>query len=268
MPDSGTNARHWIGRLSMSISSVEIHLSISAFIPLYLTHSRITVMGESAGASSILHHLVSTEPPVFKRVILSSPGFVPQYSLSLTRFLTDRYDQNLLKEQFRKFASAAECKGNDLLQCLREKDGEVIQEANLMTVHPADYGTFVYGPAVDKTFIPDLLGILLKAGKFHKNIDIIVGHNRCLSLPSNGINFSNEGALFVDPDVQTPADFRTWVTQAFPNAPTPQFLDQVLHYYPDPPLPPRYEEDSERLDQLVSGPINPLKSFLTLRSRH
>jgi hypothetical protein len=97
---------------------------------------------------------------------------------SLRYFLSDRYDQNLLKAQFTKFATAAECKGDDVLQCLREKDGEVIQEANLITVHPADYGTFVYGPVVDKTLIPNLPGVLLKAGKFHKDIDIIVGHNR------------------------------------------------------------------------------------------
>lgn len=96
----------------------------------------------------------------------------------LKLFLTDRYDQTLLQEQFTKFASVAECRGDDLLKCLREKDGEVLQEANRITVHPADYGTFVYGPAVDKALVPDLPGILLKAGKFHKNIDIIVGHNR------------------------------------------------------------------------------------------
>jgi hypothetical protein len=31
---------------------------------------------------------------------------------------------------------------------------------------------------VDKTLIPNLPGVLLKAGKFHQDIDIIVGHNR------------------------------------------------------------------------------------------
>jgi hypothetical protein len=71
-------------------------------------------------------------------------------------------------------------------------------------------------------------------------------------------NGSNEGTLFTDPDVQTPEQFRHWIKGKFPDAPN-TFVDQVLTYYPDPPDPPRYEEESERLDQLVSG--SPPRSY-------
>jgi len=43
----------------------------------------ITVMGESAGASSIMHHITAnggTTTPVFNRAIMQSLAFLPQYS--------------------------------------------------------------------------------------------------------------------------------------------------------------------------------------------
>ena len=92
-----------------------------------------------------------------------------------------RYDQAQLASQFNTFAAAAECSGNDKLKCLRDLDSEMVQEANLRTVHPAAYGTFVYGPAIDNSFIVDLPGVLLQEGRFHKNVEIIVGHNRFTS---------------------------------------------------------------------------------------
>ena len=94
----------------------------------------------------------------------------------LTRY---RYDQAQLEAQFQAFAKAADCSGADKLKCLRELDSELVQEANLITVHPAEYGTFIYGPTIDNSLIIDLPGVLLQKGKFHRNIEIIVGHNRC-----------------------------------------------------------------------------------------
>jgi len=48
------------------------------------TDFSITAMGESAGASSIMHHLSAyggTVKPIFNRAILQSPAFFPQYFL-------------------------------------------------------------------------------------------------------------------------------------------------------------------------------------------
>jgi len=45
----------------------------------------ITVMGESAGASSIMHHITAnggTATPIFKRAIMQSVAFLPQYPRS------------------------------------------------------------------------------------------------------------------------------------------------------------------------------------------
>jgi carboxylesterase type B len=46
----------------------------------------ITVMGESAGGGSIMHHITANggkSAPAFKRAILQSPAFMPQYLISL-----------------------------------------------------------------------------------------------------------------------------------------------------------------------------------------
>jgi hypothetical protein len=49
--------------------------------PLYDTEYSITVMGESAGASSIVHHLTGesgTKVLPFQKAIIQSPAFFPQ----------------------------------------------------------------------------------------------------------------------------------------------------------------------------------------------
>ena len=55
-------------------------------------------------------------------------------------------------------------------------------------------GSYVYGPVVDGTFVPDLPGVLLANGNFDKNVHIVAGQNR------------REGYLFTNPAVRTDAD--------------------------------------------------------------
>jgi carboxylesterase type B len=139
-------------------------------------------MGESAGAGSIMHHLTAPKSlaPTFQRAIIQSPAFFPQY---LTSVLTNnRYDDHQLVAQFNAFATAANCSGNAVaqLECLRAlpEDSTILQNANAQTIYRAPDGQFVYGPAIDGTYVPDLPGIRLQNGHFNKDVNLLVGHTK------------------------------------------------------------------------------------------
>lgn len=80
----------------------------------------VTVMGESAGAGSIMHHLTAfggKQPTLFKRAILQSPAYDPQI---------DR--KGMLEEQFKSLAELVGCSGQGL-QCMRSKDFKTVKTA-------------------------------------------------------------------------------------------------------------------------------------------
>lgn len=48
------------------------------------SHYSVTIMGESAGASSIMHHLTAKSGNItlpFQKAVIQSPAFFPQYAL-------------------------------------------------------------------------------------------------------------------------------------------------------------------------------------------
>ena len=154
--------------------------------------SQVTVMGESAGASSILHHITafgnSTQAP-FHRAILQSPAFEP---------LPDPATLEATAQDFLSIlgvASIAEA---------RAKDSAAVIAANSMQVQQSLYGSFSYGPAVDNLIAPALPGQLLAQGRFSKNVMIMVGHNQ------------DEGLLFSDPEVNTTAALSEFLQMAYP----------------------------------------------------
>lgn len=76
--------------------------------------------------------------------------------------------------------------------------------ANIYQVAVAPYGTFVYGPAVDGSFVPDLPGPLLQRGDFHKDVNVMVGHN------------ADEGLLFTSPYILNDTDIKNALRVALP----------------------------------------------------
>jgi carboxylesterase type B len=91
---------------------------------------------------------------------------------------------------------------------LRALSTSDLQTANALQIglHSA-YGTFTYGPVVDGVFSPDLPTHLLTAGKFSKNVEVMVGHN------------SDEGPLFTDPAVDDSASYKEYLAGMFPTMP-------------------------------------------------
>ncbi|RDW61637.1 hypothetical protein BP5796_11529 [Coleophoma crateriformis] len=166
----------------------------------------VTVMGESAGAGSILHQITAyggVEAP-FHQAIMQSPAFIP------------RALKNQTNTAFEAFLAAANV---TTLAEARLLDSKVLQKANKLVQATAFYGSFNFGPSPDGTFVPDLPGKLLLEGKFDHNLTIIAAHN------------SNEAGRYTPPTATNSDNFTTFMLDYFPELSTSQlaYLTNVLY---------------------------------------
>lgn len=109
--------------------------------------TNVSAWGESAGAGSIMHHLVArggTLDPLFHRAVVMSPGFGPY---------VDR--NGSIEGNFQDFAAAAGCAGQGL-SCLRAAD--------ISTLRSANDGWLLANPAPDGDFIRRTPAVELAAG--------------------------------------------------------------------------------------------------------
>lgn len=158
--------------------------------------TRVSAWGESAGAGSILHQLVSfggSQNPLFSRVVMQSPAF---------QFLFDR--KGGLEQTFQNFTTLAGCAGQGLA-CLRAASAETLQSANTKLNEQGPEGTFAVGPAADGNLIRQLAVLEYASGNFYKGIDsLILSH------------VYDEAFIFVPPDVTTDSQFSNFISEAFP----------------------------------------------------
>jgi carboxylesterase type B len=176
--------------------------------------SRVTVMGESAGGGSIMHHITSyggngTVP--FQQAVPQSPAFQP-FVPAQTEVIFSQVVGNASTLANTTITTAEQ---------LRALPYETLSELNTLVVGLSSYGQFTFGPVVDPSpgaYVPDLSARLISQGLFH-NVSINVGHN------------SDEGLLFTPPFVQTQAEFVDSISEVFPtaNASTISYITEVLY---------------------------------------
>lgn len=157
---------------------------------------RVTAMGESAGASSIMHHLVAeggTLDPLFQRAILLSPAF---------QVMWDRTGG--IEATFKQFATLAGCR-EQTVDCLRGLDLETLTKANKDLMLQQVPGTFAVGPTPDGSFIRQTPALELASGNFWPMESLVLSH--C----------ADEAALFVDGSISTNAQFDSFLETMFPN---------------------------------------------------
>ena len=118
---------------------------------------KVSAWGESAGAGSIIHHLIAKnggQNPLFSRAVLQSPAF--EWQWNRTGSLNDTYT---------KFAGLAGCPTGDL-QCLQSLSETKVSTANqeLFETTTACLGVFPLGPSLDRDLIKTLPAVAFKTG--------------------------------------------------------------------------------------------------------
>ena len=169
--------------------------------------NRVTVMGASAGAASIMHQITAYagqkgDVP-FQQAVLQSPAF----QTSESNFEHEATFTTLLQH-----ANASS------LADLRGASSSSLIAANQAVIYNNTYGSSGpgLGPVVDGTFVPNLPGLLLAQGLYAKNVQrIFTGHN------------TDEGLIQADPSVQNTSAFNTYLsTVLMPDTP-PEILDLI-----------------------------------------
>ncbi|KAH8759431.1 acetylcholinesterase precursor [Diaporthe sp. PMI_573] len=171
--------------------------------------SRVTVMGESAGGGSILHHITAyggtKDAPQFQQAILQSPAYVPRPYASQA------------EDSFSVFLEAANASSLTDLVALDTYD---LQIANKLSQSSDFYGTFQFGPAPDGEYVPDLPEKLLASGRFHKGVKVMVAHN------------TFEGQKYTDPAATNSSAFDTYMRLYFPEMPEATLEELSTAVYP------------------------------------
>ncbi len=92
--------------------------------------SRVTVIGESVGASSILFHALNSPAP-FVQAVLQSPAWMADFPLS---------------QQDKMFKTYLGILGVSNLEEARNLSSEAVINANYLLIAAAEYGTIPLGP--------------------------------------------------------------------------------------------------------------------------
>ena len=159
--------------------------------------SRVTVVGESAGGGSIMHHITAfgglKGPAPFQQAVPQSPGW---------QLIVGAVQQEKTFTAFLKLLNVT------TLAEARSLPSEALITANAAQVGlQSSYGQFTYGPVVDGLFAPALPGQLLARGQYDKSVNLLIGHN------------SNEGLLFTDPRITNDTGFLQVLSTNFPDLP-------------------------------------------------
>ncbi|KAJ7695589.1 Alpha/Beta hydrolase protein [Mycena olivaceomarginata] len=105
--------------------------------------ARVTIWGESAGAGSVLQHVVAnngkTQPQLFRGAITSSTFLPSQYEYN------DRIPELLYSE--------AAPSAIDAFSCLQTVNATALETANTQITISGFYGTYLFVPVVDGSFI-------------------------------------------------------------------------------------------------------------------
>ncbi|KAK6580334.1 hypothetical protein PZA11_007356 [Diplocarpon coronariae] len=173
---------------------------------------RITVMGESAGGSSIMHHITAyggnKGPVPFSQAIMQSPGFNP---------IAGDAQQVAIFDSVVAQARALISPELSDLRSFGMISSPVLAALNQIVVaRSAPYGTFTFGPTVDGTYVPELPAALLQKGAYDGNVKIMVSHN------------SAEGLFFASPLISTEAQLAKYVRETIPTADNAT-VRQLLH---------------------------------------
>lgn len=157
---------------------------------------RVTIWGQSAGAGSVLQHLVAnggrTRPSLFRSAITSST-FVPSQYMYNSRIPEAVYNETVTRAGCHSSKSS--------LECLRKLGSEDLIALNIAVCTNGFYGTFTFGPVVDGTFVAQSPTQAIREGKVN-TVNLLAVTNTY-----EGVGFVNASTT------STPADY---ISNLFP----------------------------------------------------
>ncbi|KAJ7149255.1 Alpha/Beta hydrolase protein [Mycena crocata] len=161
--------------------------------------SRVTIWGQSAGAGSVLQHVVAnngrTKPQLFRAAMTSSTFRPAQY----------HYNDPIPELSFSRVVAGANCTAAaDVMACLRSTDADVLQAINIEINNGAFFGTYTLVPVVDGDFITQRPTLFLLQGK--------VNGEAILSVTN-----TFEGTKFVNQSTGDTANVAQYALTLFPN---------------------------------------------------
>ncbi|KAB2568651.1 Para-nitrobenzyl esterase, partial [Lasiodiplodia theobromae] len=180
--------------------------------------SRVTLAGESAGAGSVMNHIIAyggaQGDQLFSNAIAASP-FLPQYF---------EYDSPEVVSTYQEFAKLAGCADNhsDVFECLQAASSEALMSANEEIATSALVGIFEFKPVVDGALIKQRPSQALKGHMNGKRL--LTGNN------------ANEGYLFIPQNITTSDDVVDFLRTYFPRL-TNDDITKILDVYPTPDVP-------------------------------
>ncbi|KAI1496442.1 Alpha/Beta hydrolase protein [Biscogniauxia marginata] len=175
--------------------------------------NRVTVMGESAGAASIVHHITAYggvgAPAPFQSAIPQSPAF--QFNINLTA----GYEMTLAK------ASSQTGVGIRDVKTLSTLESDTLKSINQDVVYGAPTGMFNFGPGPDGTYVLKLPQVLLLEGGFDHSVNLMISHT------------ANESVPFTPFNISTAADVRARAKFSLPEASDATLSTLLTRVYPD-----------------------------------
>ncbi|KAL9011347.1 MAG: hypothetical protein Q9173_003798 [Seirophora scorigena] len=220
---------------------------------------QVTVMGQSAGAGSIMYHLTAANsadnssfsslslssktttatmaPPLFQRAILQSPFFFPD---------PGRQRNGEVAKQFLKLSEV------DTLSDARALQAEILRTSNYQIVLNAPYGQFAFGPTVDGNdggYVKQTPIAALAAGRFRK------------PMPAMGIGFTY-------PWTQNDYAFLTYASTLFPGAIPAALAPLAASIYPPPSSTLPYTTNLDRAALMTSDVVITCNTYLLALAAH
>ncbi|KIL84943.1 carboxylesterase type b [Fusarium avenaceum] len=164
--------------------------------------NRVSVIGSSAGAGSIIHQVTAFggehSQRLFHRAMPLSSAWFPSPAA---------FQQEEVFHKFLHLANAAS------LYEARALSTEELIHANAVQILNAAHGTFVFGPTIDGDLVRDDPRSLLVTGRFDKSVEVFMGHT-----PNEGLGFS--------PPAVTDAEYVQGLQDLFPHA-IPRVIDHI-----------------------------------------
>ncbi|PPQ80630.1 hypothetical protein CVT25_001636 [Psilocybe cyanescens] len=174
--------------------------------------NKVTIWGQSAGAGSVLQHVIAnggmTQPPLFRAAMTSSTFLPSQYM----------FNDSIPETVFNETVSQTKCSSaTDAMDCLRKVNVDTLQKANKAVSLRTFFGTFVFVPVIDGTFITDRPTVLLKERKVNGQIVLSVTN-------------SFEGTTFVNQRTADTVRVPTYIAELFPKFTSQQAHAAAAHY--------------------------------------